>query len=316
MSSINKISGVSFSTNVFAVDGVSKSSIGSINGISAPSSQTDYVSTGLEFHVNANDSNSWNGTTTWTDLAGTENMTLVNGPTKPSGESYIQFDGNDDRGEVDWATTDYFYGSTSNYTMWNTLSCQAVISFDEDGSTGYVRGDAAFRFGNRYQSTTRGFQVIFDRRGASINIFYGSLMRCKWPNTSEFQYNSSRGYYEPIPGRVYSLAITMDRTKGTNNGGHFNAYLNGSQWTPSGVEGSLTQRDSTSRWDGTYINNSNVRRGRSPWYLCQNQTSSGAFTSSSNEAQVHELIMYTDELTSSEVNQNYTAYTDRYGALN
>ena len=316
MANISKVSSVA-AASIKTIDGVSKASIGKFNNLSFASSTTAYVSGNLEFHINANDSNSYDGTTTWTDLSGTENCTLVNGPTKPSGEEYVGFDGNDDRGQVTWASSDYFFGSTSNRTLWNTMRMQVIVSFDEDGRTGFVRGDAMLGFGSRNQTGgTRGFRMFVGRRGLSVDLLFGTRMDCRWPNTSEFQYNSSRGYYEPKPGRVYSVALTMDRTTSTNGDGHFNGFLNGAQWTPQSMDGSATQLNSTSSWDSQYINNSSVRKGRDVWYLNHNQVSSGALASSSLQANVHEVILYTDVLTSSEINQNLSAYTDRYGALN
>ena len=313
MANISKVSGVA-SASIKKIDGVSKASIGKLNELSFASSNTDYISTGLEFHVNANDTNSWTGSsTTWTDLAGTEDMTLVNGPTKPSGEEYIAFDGTDDRGYVTWDSSDYFYGSTSDYTFWNTMTVQFVASWPEDGSTGYIPIDSHAHIVSRLQSTTRGFRCFFGRLGASFDIFYGTRMDIRWPNTSDFQYNSSRGYYEPKPNQVYSFAITMDRT---SSSGHFNAYLNGQSFTPSSVNGSLTQLNSTSRWNSTFINNSNVRKGRDTMHFEIGQKSNGGLSSSSFTCNIHEILLYSTELTQSEVAQNLTAYTDRYGALN
>lgn len=284
------------------------------NRLSFSPSLTDYVSTNLEWHINSQDSNSYSGAsaTTWTDLVGTQNMDLNNGPTKPSGEDYVAFDGIDDYAEVDWASTDYFYGSTSNYTMWTTASMQCVLSFPEDGNTGFTYSDAVLRFGNRYQSTTRGFNFDVRYNGVGVNIFYGTYMRINWPATSDFTYNSSRGFYEVIPGKTYNVAITMDRS---SLNGHFNAYLNGNHWTPNGTNGSLTQLNGISRWNSTWINNGNVRRGRVPWYFGIGQFSNGTISSNALPSNVYEYMLYTSELTETEVEQNLQAYEDRYGTI-
>ncbi len=314
MAPISKISNIAASS-INKVDGIAKSSIGKFNNLSFASSTTDYISAGLEFHVNSQDANSYSGagTTTWTDLAGTENMTLVNGPTKPAGEDYVAFDGNDDRGLVTWNSSDYFYGSTSDFTFWNTMTIQVVASWPEDGSTGFIPIDSHIHMISRHQSTTRGFRCFFGRLGASFDLFYGTRMDCRWPNTSDFQYNSSRGYYEPKPNQVYSFAITMDRTA---SDGHFNAYVNGQNFTPSSIVGSLTQLNSTSRWNSTYINFSQVRKGRDTMNFQIGQTSNGSLGASGFTCNIFEILLYNSQLSQTNVAQNLTAYTDRYGALN
>ncbi|MEL0120033.1 MAG: hypothetical protein VXB01_13925 [Opitutae bacterium] len=309
---INDINGVDWSS-INDINGVAASGIAKVSGIEVPSSVTDYVSTGLEHHFNASDSSSYDGTTTWTDLAGNGNMSLINGPTKASGTDYVAFDGNDDRGEIALDSTDYFYGSSTDYTFWTTMSCQAVMSFPEDGTTGYIHADAIQIVGNRNQtSPTRGMWFHFGRRGIELNLFFGSRITIEFPNTSDFQYNSSRGYYEPIPDQVYSFALTMDRSSSP----HLTAYVNGSTFTPSGIEGSATQVGSISTVNGTYLNNASVRKGRTPFYVNIAQTSSGAIVSSATTGNIHELMLYSTELSASEVQQNYDAYVDRYGALN
>ena len=56
------------------------------------------VTDGLVFYVDAGNSNSYPGSgTTWTDLAGSNDGTLTNGPTFDSGNGgSIVFDGTDD----------------------------------------------------------------------------------------------------------------------------------------------------------------------------------------------------------------------------
>tara|TARA_R100000654_G_scaffold34171_1_gene59595 strand:+ start:3150 stop:4091 length:942 start_codon:yes stop_codon:yes gene_type:complete len=311
---LSKINGVELN-DVNTINGSLKSNIAKFNGIGI-SSLTNYVSDNLEFHINANDTNSYNGTTTWTDLAGTENCTLINGPVKASADEFVAFDGVDDRGEVQFVSTDYFFGSTSNTTLWSTMTLQIVISFPDSGS-GLIPRDGNFIFGSRTQSGgTRGFRFLIGRRGLGVDIFLGSRMDCGWPNTSDFQLESSTGIYEPIPGKVYSVALTMDRGTSTGGNGHFNGFLNGAQWTPTRVTSHMSQLNNTSRWDSTFINSSSARRGRDKWILQHTQRPNGQLFSSAGTCNVHEVIMYTDVLTSSEIVQNLSAYTDRYGPLN
>ena len=301
--------------NIQRINSISKSAIVGFDTVGTPSDTTDYVSTGLEFHVNASDTTSWTGTTTWTDLAGTENMSLINGPTKASGDDFVAFDGNNDRGEVAWGSSDYFYGSAStDKTMWTTMSMQVVISWPEDGSTGYIHSDAISTFGSRKQSSgMRGFFFQFGRRGMELNMFFGTKIIVEFPaDTTEFQYNSSRGYYEPKPNRVYNMAICIDRSANPE----VTCYLNGQTFTPDDVTGDATQVGTSSTINTTYLDDSSVRRGPSPWIANHFQFSNGSLTSSALTANWHECLLYSTKLSASEVQQNHDAYVDRYGALN
>ena len=315
MPDISKISGKAIA-DISAVDGIAKANIASVSGLTVPSGAlTSYVSTGLEFHVNSQDASSYTGAgaTTWIDLTGNQDMSLINGPTKPSGEDFIAFDGADDHGEVIWSSGDYFFGSSTDYTFWTTLSMQAVGSFPEDGTTGYIHDDAFLLAIDRYQfSNMRGFSVYFGRRGIQVNLFYGSVINIGWPNTAEFQYNASRGYYEPIPDRVYSFALTMDRSSTP----HLTGYLNGSTFTPSVIEGSATQVGSISTVNGTYLNNSALRKGNGRWTWNIFQATDGTNGASGHTGNFNEYLMYNTKLTAAEVQQNYDAYVDRYGPLN
>ena len=64
--------------------------------------QNSIVTDGLVFYVDAANENSYLGSgTTWTDLAGSDDGTLTNGPTYSSSNGgYIDFDGTNDRVEV------------------------------------------------------------------------------------------------------------------------------------------------------------------------------------------------------------------------
>ena len=108
-------------------------------------------------------------------------MSLINGPTKASGDDFVAFDGNNDR-EVTWGSSDYFYGSGTNATMWTTMSMQVVISWPEDGSTGYIHSDAISTFGSRKQSGgTRGFFFQFGRRIMELDMFFGTKIIVEFP---------------------------------------------------------------------------------------------------------------------------------------
>jgi len=312
---IDNINGVAWSS-VNDVNGVAVANIADINKVDAPSSQTDYVSSGLELHLNASDSNSYSGpsATTWNDLSGNgHNVTLVNGPTEPTaGDGYVSFDGTDDYGTITWASGDYFHGSSTNYTFWNAFSYSFVVSFPENGSTGYVPSDAIVRFGSRQQSSNmRALWMQADFRGIWIALAYGSNTFFSWPaDSNEFVYNTSTSRWEPIPDRVYHCTLTMDRTTTP----HVITYLNGQTYTVAVWQGSYASGSNTgSQANLIYINNGIVRRGPATWYLAHTQFSNGTLTSSSLTCDIREVMLYNDRLTPAEVEQNYDAYVERYG---
>ena len=76
------------------------------------------ITDNLVVHLDASDSYSYGGGgTTWNDLTGGNNVTLVNGPLHsqgpfPDGSGYVTFDGTDD-----YLTTTY---STSEFRWWDT----------------------------------------------------------------------------------------------------------------------------------------------------------------------------------------------------
>jgi hypothetical protein len=312
---INDINGVAWS-NINDVNGVAVANIADINGVDAPSSQTDYVSSGLELHLNASDSSSYSGpsATTWNDLSGNgHNVTLVNGPTEPTdGDGYVSFDGTDDYGTITWASGDYFHGSSTNYTFWDEFSFTFVVSFPEDGSTGQVVTDAVARFGSRQQnSNMRCLWMQADLRGIWIGLAYGSTTFFSWPaDSNEFVYNTTYSRWQPQPDRVYHCTLTMDRTTSP----HVITYLNGQTYTVAAWQGSYVSGTNTgSQANLIYINNSQVRRGPATWYLAHTQFSSGSLVSSSTTCDIREVMLYNDRLTAAEVDQNYDAYVERYG---
>ena len=69
---------------------------------SRPSSGFSILTDGLFMHLDAGNPSSYPGSgTTWSDLVGSNDATLVNGPTFESGNGgYIQFDGTNDRADI------------------------------------------------------------------------------------------------------------------------------------------------------------------------------------------------------------------------
>jgi hypothetical protein len=290
------------------------------NRLNFSPSLTEYVSNGMELHLNALDSNSYSGpnATTWNDISGnSKNVTLVNNPSEPSsGDGYVVFDGVDEYGTITWDSTDYFYGSSTDYTYWDEYSYSFVCSWPENGTTGFIPSDSVVRFGSRQQNNNmRALWMQMDIRGIWIALAYGSNVFFYWPSndSANFQYNSSAARYEPKPNRVIHGTLTMDRTTSP----HVITYLNGQTYTVGAWQGSYASGTNTgSQTNLTFINNSNVRKGPATWYLMHTQGSNGSLVSSTTNGYLREVLMYNRRLSSTEVTQNYDAYIDRYGSLN
>ena len=95
---IDKINGTAF-TNVANLDGVAKASIAKFNGQDVPVS---IVTTNLIFHIDAANSSSYPGSgSTWTDIQGSNNVTLYNTPTYSTDHGgIISFDGVNEGGQT------------------------------------------------------------------------------------------------------------------------------------------------------------------------------------------------------------------------
>lgn len=90
---IDKITGVSWDS-IANVSGVAKANIANFNGQDAPS-VTGIVTNDLVFHIDAANSSSYPGSgSTWTDIQGSNNVTLYNTPTYSTDNGgIISFDG-------------------------------------------------------------------------------------------------------------------------------------------------------------------------------------------------------------------------------
>lgn len=322
MPEIAKLSGV-VPANFSEVTGVSKGSISEINGFTLPSSGPSYVA-GSVMHVVAADPNSYSGpgATTWNDISGgNNNVSLVNGPTEPvAGDNYIFFDGIDDYGVHTWQSGDYFYGDASTNSMFASASMSFVVSFPEQGSTGFVWNPYAIAmFGSRKQSSgMRCFQMRAERRGILIGFAYGSAHFIQWPSNqpNDFIYNSGTGIYEPKPDRVIHLSIRWEKSPSTgyrNIGG----YINGLPFVASGFTNNPpSQLANSSRCNFQYASSSALRRGQAEWLLQSQHRRNGLSRANYLQADLREVILYPAALTDAQFLQNYNAYVSAYGPLN
>jgi len=301
-------------------------------------SYTDYISSGLEMHFNAGDETSYNSSTnptTWSDISGNGyNMALNNGPTEPSaGDNYLQFDGTDDYGVVTLSSGDWGYGEgaasggteTHNQTQY-TFIC--VCSFPEDGTTGYVPSDSYCMLTNRRRrttssSSTRGTLIRFSRWGFEHTNYYGTTVRMEPPSnmSTYFQFNSTGRYspsrYEIKPNTKIHAAITIDLTNSSTN--NMICYINGQIFTANSLIGSAGNL-SNSSCNLTYDTTTQIKDGSQYWVhgvSTLNTSYNGNLQVSTNSltTNTYELMLYNRVLSQAEIEQNYDAYVDRYGAI-
>ncbi len=334
MAIISKINNIALAS-MSKLQGVSMASVEKFGGVSRTSNQpTAYVSNGMEMHFNAGDENSYNSSTnpnTWTDISPNGySMALNNGPTEPSpGDNYIQFDGVDDYGEIVVPSTDYFYGEgaasggteTHNQTQYTFI---AVLSFPEDGSTGYIVGDSFCGMASRRRrftssTSTRGTMVRYSYRGFEHSNYYGSVVMMEPPSnmSTYFHYNSSRGKYELKPDTKIHVAFTIDLTSSSTR--NFICYINGSTFTANSLAGSASSLSGSSA-NLTYDTTSQIKDGSEYWHhavmpLNTSYNDNPVVSSNKLSTNTSEIMMYNRVLTATEVQQNFNAYVDRYGSI-
>lgn len=121
---IDKITGVSWDS-IANVSGVAKANIANVNGQDAPS-DAGIVTNNLYQYYDASDSNSYPGTgTTWTDLQGNYNVTLIGGPTyNVSAPAHFDFDNVNDRARG----ASNYAASSSDFTVESWVRADGLIN--------------------------------------------------------------------------------------------------------------------------------------------------------------------------------------------
>jgi len=183
------------------------------------------VTDGLVFAVDAANKKSYPGSgTTWTDLAGSNNGTLTNGPTFDSGNGgSIVFDGSDD------------YVALSDFGLTTSgFSCVCVFKFD-------VAANGNTLFNLNYAYPNSGY--LIRQKDQKIIVFTDNGTETNIQSTSTIDNNT-----------IYHLAVTQDS-------GTCTIYLNGIQDKQSSLanpvlnssaETSLARRGAPSI--GAYLN--------------------------------------------------------------
>jgi len=204
------------------------------------------VTDGLVFYVDAGNGNSYPGSgTTWSDLVGSNDGTLTNGPTFDSGNGgSIDFDGSDDR--VDLYTLD----STNSFT----------INFF-------------------FKTTTQGIKVItgmYNGSGADwwIGLYSDETLRFSFGSPTKQTVSSNMTVDDGI---IRSTTCVYDKN---NNSSHI--YINGNlQDTATGLPSSITQpggnltigcfgSDHSFDWPGNIYSYKIYNRALTPTEVLQN----------------------------------------------
>jgi len=233
------------------------------------------VTDGLVFAVDAANKKSYPGSgTTWTDLAGSNNGTLTNGPTFDSGNGgSIVFDGTDDI---------VVHGSSNNLTGDNLQTCTLSAWFKTTTtSAGYI---ASIK---RQSTNSTLFTLHVNITGAgSTNSGYAGFMTRNNANnahTSVVDNNSGDGWND---GEWHHLLGVVNGTTRT-------LYIDGEQ-KDTDTEGMQ-----------------NVTGNTAPFTIGGFATS--GFTDQFFGGNIANVSFYRRALSSTEITQNYNALKSRFG---
>ena len=184
------------------------------------------VTDGLVFYVDAANENSYLGSgTTWTDLAGSDDGTLTNGPTFDSGNGgSIAFDGSNDY--VDFGTIGT---SISSYFTWNFIINTGTFS-------GGGSNDSAILLFSR-----NGGGVWMIMTANSIKFTIGTVADYALTNLS-FSTNT-----------IYNLTYVIDNNT-------WRMYVNGSLGGTNGISTNRSQSDNVYKI-GVVLNSNGTIRG-------------------------------------------------------
>ena len=239
---------------------------------------TPIVTSGLILHLDAANTSSYSGSgTTWTDLIGSTNGTLTNGPTFSSDNNgYLDFDGTDDfvtlgtQINSDIITTDVtisfwaYIDSTANDEIFVSMESLAV------GEPLIIWYDTSSIY--EVQNTGSG-----DVGGGSTNVITTAVD----DNGSEKRFTTSNNALSATTW--YNIAVVLDVT---NNA--FYTYINGveeAKWVSNNTSG------------GIKSTTNDFRIGGNP----------------SLDGRISQFLVYNKALTAAEVLQNYKGLKERYG---
>jgi hypothetical protein len=179
----------------------------------------DIIQNGLVLQLDAADRNSYvSGSTTWYDLVGSNNGTLVNGPTYSSANGgSLVFDG----------VNDYVQLNNCLPLKWqniNQISLEVFFKFNS------LSSPRQYIFDSRYSISTpyNWYLLIIDPGG--------TLLTGTGQNSSGFLTDITVTTLNA--NQIYMINLTIDKTTTTNN---FKVYLNGSLVLTTGFDWTTNQ---------------------------------------------------------------------------
>ncbi len=187
------------------------------------------VTDGLVFAVDAANKKSYPGSgTTWSDLAGSNDGTLTNGPTFDSGNGgSIVFDGTDDSVPIS-LTSNTIFQSTFTVSTWfkqtDTDNTSFPRLFDKSANNNTVSGFTAFL----YDSNSNGTDSVLYLKVTNVaTLAYTSIDVNTWYNLTavfkDYQYKvsinggslSTISHSQPLSAITTSNAFTIGNTSAT-----------------------------------------------------------------------------------------------------
>ena len=220
------------------------------------SSDDGIVSSGLIMYLDAGNSNSYSGGTTWYDIDGSNNVTLINGPTFDNNNGGgIVFDGVDDRGRFSTPTPSS--ATSLTYEVW--FKGQSSVS--AVGGYGYIIHNNSISTSTGQSYLTFGVHGVTGKYYAALNGQYNTMQTSISQNSTNF----------------YMMTLTWD---GTTQKVYINGSLENSgalsdgftyQSSYSSIFGLCDQRDDTYRpFEGNIYNIKAYDRGLTDNEVLQN----------------------------------------------
>ena len=159
------------------------------------------VTDGLVFYVDAANENSYPGSgTTWTDLIGSDQTTLTNGPTYNSGNGgYIELDGSNDFVDTSFNATSYF-----------PLTICAWVNIDDTGGTQIIVDQSTGASGLGFRTNSSNIDAFWYASSATnLQTVITGYTADKWAYVCVvYDTNSSKGYLNGSLENSNTISIT------------------------------------------------------------------------------------------------------------
>ena len=247
------------------------------------------ITDGLVLCLDAASKRSYPGTgTTWTDLKGSNNGTLTNGPTFNTGNGgSIVFDGANDYTNLGNILNDVFAGVDKKFSI---MSWVNYNSLDLNGNSILNKiGDSNFNENQR--------QFSFQVRNPSNSYGSYELEFFTYFNLTVSNYRGYRTVDADIQtGRFYHFCVSYDGSIDSSD--RYGLFVDG-------VKYSVTSTYTQGSWGDLQAGNARLAIGASI-----GQSSSSPISLS--DARIGNTLIYNRALTADEIRQNYLATKERY----